>query len=165
MTQARDLAERFEAANEELVGVLERLPDTSWHLVCPDEGWPVGVTAHHVAVAYPAHMRIFQAIAGGTPTRAMRWSDLDEINARHAERYAGCGRRETIELLARGAESVARFLRELTEEQLERRGSFIDDLPELTVAQWIELVLIGHVHMHLAGIREAAGAGAERAGR
>jgi uncharacterized damage-inducible protein DinB len=161
--RARELAERFQAANEELVGFLERLPDPSWHLTCPGEGWTVGVTAHHVAAAYPAHMRIFQAIADGSPPPTLRWRDLDEINARHAAQFAGCGKQETLDLLSERAEVVAGSLRVLTDEQLGRRGSFIDRLPSLTVAEWIEMVLIGHVEMHLASIREAAGAGAPRA--
>ncbi|HEY8202043.1 MAG TPA: DinB family protein [Actinomycetota bacterium] len=156
MARAHTLADRFEAANEELVGFLEQLPDPAWDLVCPREGWPVGVTAHHVAVAYPAHMRLFRAIADGNPRRTLRRSDLDEINARHAEQFAGCGKRETTELLAAGGETVARLLRALTDEQLEERGSFMEELPRLTVAEWVELVLIGHIHMHLASIREAA---------
>ena len=164
-TRARDLAARFQAANEELVGFLEQLPDPSWHLVCPREGWTVGVTAHHVAVAYPAHMRIFQAIADGNPPPMLRWRDLDEFNARHAEQFAGCGKRETTGLLSGRAETVASLLRELTDEQLEQRGSFVDRLPPLTVAEWIERVLIGHVGMHLTSIREAAGADASRARR
>jgi uncharacterized damage-inducible protein DinB len=155
--RAQGLAARFEEANRELVAVLERLPDESWHRVCPGEGWPVGVTAHHIAVAYPEHLRIFQSIADDRSPPPVTWGDLERLNSRHAERHAACTKPETVDLLVRNAEAVERALQELTDEQLERSGSFIADFGRLTVGQWIELVLIGHVHMHLDGILAATG--------
>jgi DinB family protein len=155
MSLAQALAAGFEDATNELIGFLEQVPETDWRSLCPDEGWPIGVTAHHVAVAFPAHMRVLQAIADGGPASPIGWSDLDRINAEHARRHAECGKRETIELLTARAEAAADALRNLSDEQLEHSGRLIGDLPELTVSQWVELVLIGHVRMHHGSIRAA----------
>jgi uncharacterized damage-inducible protein DinB len=155
--RAQALAARFEEANQELINVLGRLPDKSWHRLCPDEGWPVGVTAHHIAVAYPEHIRILQAIAEERPLPPLTWSDLEQLNSRHAERHASCTRPETVDLLVRNAQAVTATLQHLSDDQLERRGSLIADFGRLSVRQWVEQVVIGHVRVHLGSIRAAAG--------
>jgi hypothetical protein len=155
--RARQLAERFEATNEEVVAVLERLSDEHWDRLCPGEGWPVRVTAHHIAVAYPVHIRTLQAIADGRPLRPVTWSDLEHLNARHAEDHAACTKRETVDALRGNGAAVADAIGGLTDVQLEQSGSFIAELPAMTVEAWIELVLIGHPRMHLHSIRAGAG--------
>ena len=47
--RAAALAERFERINQDLIATVERCSDADWRRACAGEGWPVGVTAHHVA--------------------------------------------------------------------------------------------------------------------
>src|SRR5215467_162641 len=86
----------FEAAQEELIRLLESLTDEQWRMVGrnypqrlndEDEDRRVGVIAHHVAVTQPWIMGRIEGMLAG---RTLPPPDLD--NARHAAEQAGVSR-------------------------------------------------------------------------
>jgi uncharacterized damage-inducible protein DinB len=155
---AHELADRFERANRDVLAALAPVSDAGWRALCPDEGWPVGVTAHHIATTYPAHLQRFLAIATGDALPAITREEIDRRNAAHSVHAAGCSKAETLALLAAHGRRTAAALRELDTQQLERAAPVLEGLPPMTVAGWIERVLIGHPLWHLAGIGRALGA-------
>ena len=88
---------------EQATVLLEGLTDADWEKTTAAENWTVAVTAHHIASSYESATRLIETIAAGRTlphfTRAM----LDEMNARHAQQFAGCTRAETIALHQKGA--------------------------------------------------------------
>jgi hypothetical protein len=162
--RARELARRFEQANAELVALIESCTDVQWRAVCKDEGWLVGVTAHHVAYDQDQIVNWITAIANSSQPRPRldelegRADSLDARNARHAQEYSSCTRAETLSLLRRGGATAAAVVRALSDEQLDRA------LPAAgpggrswTAEVAVEEILIGHVCGHLASMREAIG--------
>jgi hypothetical protein len=154
--RAEALAQRFEEANGQMITLVEQTPEPAWRLRCKDEGWSVGVTAHHVAANHLLILDSTRALVGGAPLPPNVVELSDQFNAEHAQTHAGCTREETVELLRRNGDTVAAFIRSLSDEQLDRCSPipFFDNAL-WTTEQWIENILIGHAGMHMPSIRAA----------
>jgi hypothetical protein len=98
-------------------------------------------------------LRHFRAIADGKPLGVWTRTELDRLNAESGERYADADRNESLEMLRRTGEEVAQFVAGLTDEQLSRVGAYVEWIPEMSVDEWIERVLIGHIVGHQAGMQ------------
>ena len=154
---AAALAGQFELANEQFIATIVGLSDAQWGRPCPDDGRSVAEVAHHIVDGYTMETSAFAAIAAGQPPPPLVREDHDRANAQRAARVAGCTQDEVVALARREAAAAAAFVRSLTDDQLAREGAYVDWAPPMSVAQWVERVLVGHVQVHLAGIRAAAG--------
>src|SRR5262245_43272346 len=97
------LADQYEDAVRNLVGLVRQCSDEQWQAQCPDEGWTVAVTAHHVSDWWPVIAPMVQAIGAGAPVTAPSLPEVHHKNADHAERYGACTRTETIDVLIEGS--------------------------------------------------------------
>ena len=147
------LAEKFEATNRELLGVVEGLSDKHWRMVCEGEGWPVGVTAHHVAESLGAVTGLVQAVATGAQIPPITMDMLNQGNAEHAVRAANVTKAETAKLLRENIAAGATLLRGLDDSQF--AGTAMLPFGEMSAAQIVEGIMIGHTGMHIEGIRTA----------
>jgi hypothetical protein len=155
--RSETLADRFEAKAREAAAVLERLDDADWTKVTAAEGWPVGVTAHHLASAFEPVAGMAAALASGQPLPHLTQAMLDELNARHAGEHAGCTRTETLALYARAVKAAAAVVRGLDDSGLGRRGTVFADAPPMTVEALLEGGLIAHTDEHIGSIRRTVG--------
>ena len=153
--QAETLAQRFEAAVAEAADVFESLTTDQCGLDCPGEGRTVAALARHIATAIAFELRAMRAIAAGATFEPIRWDWLHDINAEMGAANAAADVGETLVLLRRNATVAAREVRALTDVQLARRGVYVEGLPDWTVAELIEQILVGHITGHLASIRAA----------
>src|SRR5262245_2976333 len=96
------LAKQFEAKVEEATALLEKLSDADWRKTTGAEKWTVAATAHHVASSYEPIAHIIKTIAAGQALPHFTQQMLDEMNAQHAQQFAGCTKPETIGLLKQG---------------------------------------------------------------
>jgi hypothetical protein len=80
------------------------------------------------------------------------------MNAKHAQEHARCTKAETLALHERGAAAAAAVVRGLADTELDRRGKLVAEMPEMSVADWADRLLCGHVDQHLASIRDTVGA-------
>ena len=153
------LAKQFEAKVQEATAEFEKIGDADWKKVTSAEKWPVGVVAHHVAMAHAGIGGMVKAIADGkmtaVATRSM--SDIDAMNAQHAKDFASVGKAETIALQKKNAAEAAAIVRGLSDEQLGRSGNLLSGLPAMTTEQAIAGILINHMTDHLASIRATTG--------
>jgi len=156
--RADTLANRYEQLNQDLIALLESCSPEQWRAVCTNETWPVGVTAHHVAVMANVNVDVLSGAARGEPWPAIGMDVVDQGNADHAREHANCTKAETIDLLRRTGTAVSTLVRRFDDEQLDRawpalwRGNAL-----LSVAQCVEGHLIDHIRGHLASIRGAIG--------
>ena len=154
--RAEELARRFEQANGELIKAVESCSDEQWRKTCSGEQWSVGVTAHHVAVSYGPIAGLVQALATGQRVPPLTSDMLDAGNAEHARQFAGCTKRETVDLLRGGGQAAASTVRGLSDEQLDNGA----ELPlmggqRVSAGRIVEMGLIGHPTSHLESIRAA----------
>lgn len=150
------LAQEFEQANAALARTIEPLSESQWQARCTGEGWPVGVTAHHVVGGHQVIGGMVSTVAAGQPLPPLTWEMLDQSNAQHAQQYAGCTKAETLALLRQQGEAAAATVRGLSDEQLGRTGSLMGQA--MSAEQLIQNILIGHVRDHQASIEAAVNA-------
>jgi len=155
-TQAERLAERFAVANAALLAVAQRCTDQQWQARCAAEGWSVGVVVHHVATDYLDVLAVITALATGASLPMVSREQLDERNARQPEHGASRSQAETLALLERNSARVVESVRRLSDAQLARTGPVLGH--ERSVAQFIAVVLSGHIEGHLASIRATVSA-------
>jgi uncharacterized damage-inducible protein DinB len=153
--RGEELANRFEAANREIISTVEKCSDAQWRTRCAGETWSVGVVAHHVAESHAGIARIIQTVAAGQPLPQITTEMIDERNAQHARQHANCTKEETLELLRKNGASAVAAVRGLSDEQLQRSGTL--RAGPMTAEQVVERILIGHAQGHLASIRAAIG--------
>jgi len=154
--RAEQLAKQFEAKVEEATEVCEKLSDADWKKVTSAEKWPVCVVAHHVAWAHEVIGGLVKTIASGQPGPSMKMSDLDAMNAKHAQDYASCAKADTLALHKKNAAAAAAVVRGLDDASLEKSGNVIAGAPPMTVTQ-LATLLSGHIDEHLGSIRATVG--------
>lgn len=156
-TRAEELARQFEQANGEVINTIEQLSDVQWQAPGEDEGRTVGITAHHIAVSHSTVGGIVQALAAGQAP-PVTLEAIHAANADHMKQHADCDKEETLAILRRDGEQAANMVRNLSDDELNQAGMvpFLGDNP-ISTAQFIEAILIGHIHAHLPGIQAAAG--------
>lgn len=157
MSIGEDLARRFEETNEALVKAVEGASDEEWRATAP-EGWPAGVTLHHVAESVTPLTEMVRGIALRGEGPAVTQEQLNQGNAEHAARAANATRAETARILRESGPGAVEMLRSLTDEQ------FATDAPmvmlngqRMSAQQVAEAVLIGHGATHLQGVQGAWG--------
>ena len=151
------LAKQFESKASELTSTIEKLSDVDWKKVTAAEKWPVGVTAHHVAGAHEPISGMAKTVASGQTLPPFAMAQLDEMNAKHAKDFAGCTKAETLALHQKSVASAAAMVRGLSDAELDRSGVLLTGMPNMTVQQIVEGVLINHVAEHLQSIRATVG--------
>ena len=152
--RAEALAAEFEQTNRDVAEVVGQLSDDQWATLVPGENWPVGVVVRHIASSHELIGGWVRALADGQALQ-LTHQQVDELNAAQAREHAACTKPESLALLRRTGEAAARLVRELDDDQLDRRGAFFER--ELSAGQVVERVLIGHPRQHLASIRAALG--------
>lgn len=156
--RAEALANQFEAKVNEATAVLERLSDADWKKTTSAEKWPVGVTAHHIAVAHEIIGGLVKTIASGQSVPNLTMDDLHAMNARHAQEHAGCTKSETLALHKKNAAAAAAIVRGLGDAELDRSGTVITGAPAMSAQQLAGGLLVGHIEEHLGSIRATVGA-------
>lgn len=157
--RAHELATTFERANDEVIAAIEGCSDEQLRTVCDGEGWPVVVTAHHVALSYQAIVGLASNIANGQPLPPLTFEMLDQMNAEHAKEYAHVSREETLAVMRNEGAAAAASVRALSDEQLNRSAAlaFLGG-QTWSAADMIENGLIGHARDHGGSIKTALGA-------
>lgn len=145
-----DLATQFEAANADAIAYVLGPAREHWGTETPEEGWPVGVTARHIALGHQLMNGWLAAVKSGTAVPST--GDIDEQNAAVAAQGVVASPEEVAQALRRGGETVAAALRDLTDEDLERDVDFGGQpMPASRVAGAAER----HVRTHLASMKAA----------
>ena len=150
-------AKQFEAKVEEATALLEKLTDADWKKTTAAEKWTVAVTAHHIASSYESATHIITTIAAGQELPHFNREMLDEMNAQHAEEFAGCTKAETIALHNQGVAAAAAVVRGLSDEQLAKSGTVFTDAPPMTAERLVTAGLLNHIDEHIGSIRKTVG--------
>jgi hypothetical protein len=116
------LAAAFETVNREAIEYVLGPASEHWEATTPEEGWPVGVTARHIALSHQLMMGWLVALRPGDPIPST--GDIDEQNAAVAARGIVASPPEVADALRRGGEEVYATLRQLTDEDLGRDVDF-----------------------------------------
>lgn len=152
--RAEALAVEFEQANAEVIAFVESCSDRIWTAICPGEGWSVATTGHHIGTGHTGIAGFAAAIGAGGPLPPITMDMINEGNAQHAREFAMVDRETVIEKLRTDGAQAAAIVRGLSDDQLDRSGSFFGNT--MTAEQVISGILIGHPREHLNNMRAAA---------
>ena len=153
VARSERLAAEFGEINAELIAIVSGCKEEEWQSPSVDEGWPIGVVAHHVAIVIPAFIRIVQQIAAGAIlTIRVSMEEVHEGNARHALECADVRPAEVLELLKTHGGECRHVLSDLSDEQLAITTAAFPGR-ELSLAEVVERIVIGHSRQHLASLR------------
>jgi hypothetical protein len=151
------LAKQFEAKVQEATAVLEKLSEADWKKTTSGETWTVGVVAHHVAGGHEGIAGIIKTVAGGQSIPNFTLDVLHEMNAKHAQEFAGATKADTVALHKKNAGAAAALVRGLSDDDLGRTGTVLTGMPPMSVEQIVTNILINHVDEHVRSIRAAVG--------
>lgn len=155
--RAQALVQRFNAANGELISYIEGCTEDDLDRVTTDEGWPVRVTAHHLAVSHEPLAGLAQLLATGQPLPPLTLEIFRHGNAQHAAEYATVSKQTILNRLHSGGAQASAIVSGLSDEALERSGHFTLLNGEISAQDVIENILIGHIRSHLESIKAAVG--------
>ena len=151
------LAKQFEAKVQEATGVLDTISEADWKKTTAAEKWTVGVVAHHVAGGHEVISGIAKTVAAGQSMPNFTMSMLDDMNAKHAQEFAGCTKAETVALHKKNAAAAAEVVRGLSDADLARSGTVLTGMPPMTAEQIVTNILINHIDDHFGSIRKTVG--------
>lgn len=158
-TRAARYAAEFEATQDDFIRLVESLSDEQWRkagrnfperMNDEDEGRSVGVIADHVAQTQPFIVeRIQTMLAGEVPDPV----DFRVINARHAAEHAAVKQAEVVARLRQNKTRIADSVRAIPDSQLDTMHQ--TPVGNMSIAQRLERVLIGHIQAHAGSIKAA----------
>ncbi len=155
MPIGEDLARQFEETNERIIRAVEGASDEQWRRTAP-EGWPAGVTLHHIAVSLEPVAEMVRTIATGGELPAFTSDMLNEGNAQHAVQAANDTQAETAAILRDSGKKVAEMLRSLSDKQYGQDAAMpLMGGQRMTARQVAEGVVVGHGAGHLEGVQKA----------
>jgi hypothetical protein len=156
--RAEAIAGKFDERCRELNKVVGGLSDADWKKVTSAEKWPVGVVAHHLAMAYGSVADLVRMIAKGQAVPPRTMDMVHENNAKHAKEHANTGKAETLALLKANSAKAAGIIRGLSDDELDRSAAVLTGMPPFTATQVIERILINHTDEHMGSIKATIGA-------
>jgi hypothetical protein len=157
----RALAAQFRHMNAEVIRFAQECSPDDWRRMVPHEGRSVAYLIDHIAWGYRAETKAIRAIVTGQE-QPLAWDELpptftmEELHAMNATRWEADpypDREETIARLRAEGERTAAVLSGLSEAELERTIAY-GPIPAMSIAQFIERLVIGHAGRHLPGIRQ-----------
>lgn len=155
--RTQELVQRFNAVNAELISYIEGCAETDLDRITTGEGWPVRVTAHHLAVSHEPVAGLAQLLGSGQPLPSLTQEIFHHGNAQHAAEHATVSKQTLLDALHRGGAQASAIVSGLHDDTLDRSGYFTLINAEITAQDIIENILIGHVRSHLASIKAAVG--------
>lgn len=157
-SRANQLADRIEAGAALLAAFARPLSDGQWHTVVPPDGRSVGVLVHHVANMYPIEVQVIQRAMTGEAITDVSWTAVAAINSEHAHQFAAVTKADALALLAKNSQDAVRFVRALSDEELDRAVPFsLSYGAPVTVQFIIEDHPLRHPWHHLERMRRALG--------
>jgi DinB family protein len=150
------LAARLELGANVLAKFAKSLTDVEWRIRVPKDGRTIGVIIHHVAKIYPIQIQWAQVVANGDAVEGITSDTVDEMNAEHANHFAGVTKDETLALLERNSAVAAAAIRALDDSDLDQaaRVSLYGNTP-LTCQFLLEDHAVRQSYHHLAILRAA----------
>jgi hypothetical protein len=155
--RTKELVARFTAFNKDFIGFVDNCSDEDWLKVCSDEGWTVGLVAHHVAAGHFGAIDFVRMIVAGESIPEITMETIDQMNAQHAKEHANCTREEVLGLLRENGSAFARYLEGLSEADLVRTGYLAAIGGDISAQQLIDMVILQSGGEHLDSMKTATG--------
>jgi hypothetical protein len=155
--RAKELAERVTEFNNQVIAFVENCSDENWEKVCSGEQWPIGVVARHIAASHYRAFGLAKMIVDGKQLPELSQETIDQANAQHAQKHAGCTKDEVLGFLRANGSSITDYVTELDDAALDRTGHLSAAGGAISVQQFVENIIIHSAAEHLANMKAATG--------
>lgn len=156
MSQRADhIAARVQSFSDEVTAYVGNLSDNDWTKTCDAEQWTVGVTAHHIGAAHLAIFNIAEMIIKGEPLPPLTMDQINAMSNEQAQKHAHCTKAQAMEQLKTNSAKMVAFIKGLTDEDLDRKGSMPAFGGEVTTEQLIGYVVFESAAEHYESIKTA----------
>lgn len=159
-SRSQELSDRLRSFNDEVISFVRNCSEADWKKMCVPEQWPVGVTARHIGAGHYQALGMAQTILQGKKFPEMTMAEIDEMANRHAREHADCTKQEVLEILEQDGPSMAAFVAELDDAQLDETAYLPAMNAEVAAGKLIELVVLESGAEHFNSMKKAA-SGAE----
>ena len=152
------LLPEVEVAIDDAAATIGELDAAAWVRRCEAEGWPVAVTALHIALGLRRQASFTALALRGDPPFAFDWEATHALNARVAAR--GVPTKEAVRReLHKGRTRLLALLAGMSQAEL-RRIALTYQGHEFDVERIVRRIVLPHARGHLGSIRAAiSGAG------
>ena len=150
-----DLAKKVEQANKYLLRAIESSTDEQWRAKCADGDWAQGFAAYHAAASIGGITGMLQGLAQGVKLPPMTMADVDQQNVGQLKEHEGCTKQEALDMFRTNSPASVQFVRSLSDADLDRKVSLLTEMPEMTIEQVAEMLLVGHPTAHAQSITNA----------
>jgi DinB superfamily len=151
-----NLAKKVEQANNNLLRAVESVNDERWRAQCADGDWTQGFAGYHAAASIGGITSMLQGLVKGVKLPPMTMADVDQQNASQLKEHEGCTKQEALELIRTNSPASMQFVRGLSDADLDRKVGLLTDVPEMTIEQVAEMLLVGHPTGHAQSITNAS---------
>lgn len=153
--RAEKLAERIRSFSNEVIAFVESMSDEDWDKPCEWEQWKTGVTAHHIGAGHLAIFNLAELIVKGEPLPQLTMDQIFEMANQQAKDNAQCTKAETLGHLRSNRDRMASFIKGLSDNDLDQKGSMPAFNGEVTTEQLIEYVIFQSAGQHFDSMTSA----------
>jgi len=154
--RAGELAAKLEVFRSDIVTFVENCSDDDWGKTCSAEGWSVGVVARHLGASHLGVLDLAKMIVAGKALPELTTEIIDQLNAQHAEKHAGCTRDEVLGILGAKVPEFVQYVAGLSDEDLDRAGYLALLGSDVSIEKLIELVVLNSGKEHFESMKIAA---------
>jgi len=154
-SRAEVLASKVEGANKALIAAIEGSSEDQWKAGCADGEWSQGFAGYHAANSIGFITGMVKGMTDGAAMEPVHLADIDAMNAQSHSEHANCTKAEALDLARTNSPMAVAMVRGLSDEQLDRKAKLALELPEMTVEQVAEMLLVGHPAGHTESIVKA----------
>ena len=151
-SRSEALAARVEDASNQLLEVVENSNDAQWSAPSANAPWTQGFVSYHAGSSIGNISEMIRGMASGAPMPPITLEQIDGMNAEFHAAHKDCTRAETVEAIKTGAPAAVAMVRGLGDAELDRKVTLAAGMPEMSVEQVVEMLLIGHTVDHTASI-------------
>jgi uncharacterized damage-inducible protein DinB len=153
--RAKKIAEKIKSFNENVIAFVENLSDKEWTKMCEWEQWTVGVTARHIGAGHLAIYNLAGMIIKGEELPQLSMDQVHEMSKTDAREHADCTKAEALEYLRKNGPKMVEFVLNLSDEDLDRKGSMPAFGGEFTAEQFIEVIIFQNAFQHFDNMKSA----------
>ena len=139
------------AQADELERVARSVTDAAWRLECPNERWPVGLVAFHIARGFQRHAEFVENARSGGPPHRFDWAETHALNTTVAAAHPAPGRDEVLALAGTSVARIEQALLAMPEEALDR-VAWLYEGHERDVVWIVGSLAVRHARGHLESI-------------
>ena len=149
------LAAKVEQVNNKLVDAIDGSTPEQWVAKCADGDWSQGFSGYHAAGSVGNIAGMVKGMASGKPFTPVTFAQIDQMNAVVHGEHAQATKAEALALAKSNSPAAVEMVRNLTDGDLDRKVTLAVGLPEMTVEQVVEMLMVGHTAGHTESIVKA----------